>query len=121
MIGEAIQVAIEAIIPNTYALIGDENITVPFCLHEEKDETVYLKEGIAGYTWTCEIAIVHSTPDAAEILAMQVKAAIEALAGTTDHATIIEAVSYEGSDPGFDQGTREYLKILRFTIETSNR
>jgi hypothetical protein len=121
MIGEAIQAVIVAIIPNTYPSIGDEGIEVPFCVHEEKDEPIYLKEGIAVYIWNCEVAIIHSTPDAAETLAMQVKTAIEALAGTTNHTTIIETVSYEGGDPGFDQGSREYLKILRFIIQTKNR
>lgn len=121
MISEALQSVIVAIIPNTYPSIGDEGIAVPFCVHEENDEPIYLKEGIAGYSWTCEIAIVHSTPDAAEALAVSVKAAAEALAGTTNHTTIIESVSYEGSAQGFDQASREYLRILQFIIQTKNR
>lgn len=121
MIGEAIQATIEAIIPNTYSSIGDENIAIPFCVHEEKDEPIYLKEGIAGYEWNCEIAIIHNSPDAAEALSVQVISAIEALAGTTSHSTIIETVSYESGEPGFDQVTREYLRISRFIIQTKNR
>lgn len=121
MIGEAIQQAIVAIIPNTYPLIGDEKITLPLCVHEERDEPIYLKAGISGYVWSCEMAIIHNTPDEAETLAMQVKAVIEALGNTTSQGTNIESVIYDGGDSGFDQTTKEYLKTVRFTIETSNR
>ncbi len=121
MISDAIQDAVEAVIPNTYQSIGDEEITLPYCIHEETDTPEYLKEGLSGYAWNVEIGIVHSTPDAAEALAVSVIAAVEALAGTTSHTTVIETVEYQGSEPGFDQETREYLKLLRFNINTKNR
>jgi hypothetical protein len=34
--------------------------------------------------------------------------------------TTIENVTYEGDDPGFDQESKLYISILRFTIQTSN-
>jgi len=121
MIGEAIQSAVAAIIPNTFQSVGDEGIKTPFCVHEETDEPIYLKEGISGYNWTCEIAIIHSTPDGAEALAVRVISAVQALAGTTASETYFVSVLFEGSDPGFDQATREYMRLLRFSIETTNR
>jgi len=121
MISDAIQAVVGAIIPNTYQSIGDEKVTVPFCIHEETDTPDYLKEGLAGHSWSVEIGIVHSTSDAAEALAVSVIDAVIALANTTNCNTIFEDVSYEGSEPGFDQQAREYLKMLRFTIETKNR
>lgn len=121
MISAAIQTAVQAVIPNTYQSIGDEEITVPYCIHEENDTPEYVKEGISLYAWLVEIGIVHSTPDAAEALAVSVIAAVEALAGTTSSSTIIDTVEYQGSEPGFDQATREYLKLLRFIINTKNR
>jgi len=121
MISEAIQDAVEAVIPNTYQSIGDEEISLPYCIHEESDTPERVKEGVALYAWLVEIGIVHSTPDAAETLAVSVIAAVEALAGTTSNSTIIDTVEYQGSEPGFDQGTREYLKLLRFIVNTKNR
>lgn len=121
MISNAIQAVVQAVIPTTFQTIGDENIAVPYCIHEESDVPELLKEGVASYNWTCEIGIVHSTADAAETLAVSVIAAVEALAGTTNDSTVIDAVEYLGSDPGFDQNTREYLKLLRFNIQTRNR
>lgn len=121
MIAEAIQATLEAIIPNTFSSIADEETEIPFCVHTEKDTPEYLKEGISGYTWNCEIALVHSTPDLVESLAMLIKTAMEALAGTTNHTTIIETVSYEGGDQGFDETSRSYLKTLEFIINTKNR
>jgi hypothetical protein len=121
MISAAIQAVVQAVIPNTYQSMGDEEITIPYCIHEENDTPEYLKEGLSGYSWLVEIGIVHSTPDAAEALAVSVIAAVEALAGTTNNSTIIDTVEYQGSEPGFDQVTREYLKLLRFNINTKNR
>ena len=121
MINDAIQAAVSAVIPNTFQTIGDEQISVPYCIHESTDNPEYLKEGISGYEWTTEIGIIHSTADAAETLAVSIIAAIEALEGTTSYTTIIESVRYVGSEPGFNEQTREYLKLLRFTIITKNR
>jgi len=121
MISEAIQEALEEVIPNTYQTIGDEEITLPYCIHEERDTVERVKDGIAFYTWRVEIAIIHSTPDAAESLATQVISALEALEGETSHGTDIETVEYVGSEPGFDMNTREYLKLLNFEINTKNR
>jgi len=121
MIGEVIQATLQGIIPNTYSSVGDEGISLPFCIHSESDIPLDLKEGIAGYTWSCDIALVHSTPDQVETLAMQVKTAFEALSGSTVNATIIETVAYEGSDQGFDETSRSYMKTLQFIINTKNR
>lgn len=121
MISEAIQEALQVIVPNTFQTIGDENITVPFCIHEETDTPEYLKEGLSGYSWQVEIGIVHNSPDAAEALAVQIIAAIELLARTVSHNTIIEEVEFTGTAPGYDEQTREYLKMVRFTISTKNR
>ena len=121
MISDAIQSTVEAVIPNTFQSIGDEDITVPYCIHEENDTPEYLKEGLSGYAWSVEIGIVHNTPDDAETLAVSVISAVEALAGTTTNGTDIETVEYQGCEPGFDQATREYLKLLRFIINTKNR
>lgn len=121
MISDAIQAAVQAVIPNTYQTIGDEDISLPYCIHEEADAPEYLKEGLIGYSWLIEIAIVHSTSDAAEALAVQVIAAVNALAGTTNDTTVIDTVEYQGGEPGFDPATREYLKMLRFNINTKNR
>jgi hypothetical protein len=121
MINDAIQAVVSAVIPNTFQSIGDEKIPVPYCIHESTDNPEYLKEGLSGYEWTTEIGIIHSTADAAESLAVNVIAAMEALGGTTRNSTIIETVQYMGSEPGFNEQTREYLKLLRFIINTKNR
>lgn len=121
MITDAIQEALEAIIPNTFTTIGDEEIETPFCIHEERDEPLYLKTGIVAYTWGVEVAIIDDSPDECEELAASGVAAITALAHTTSHETEIGAVTYLGADPGFDQQTKEYIRILNFSIITSNR
>lgn len=121
MITDAIQSALQAIIPNTFTTIGDEEIETPFCIHEERDEPIYVKDGIAGYTWGVEIAIIDVSPDSAEELAASGVAAINALAHTTSEKTDIGAITYLGTDPGFDQQTKEYIRILNFQIITTNR
>jgi hypothetical protein len=121
MIGEAIQAALAVIIPNTFSSVADENTEAPFCVHTEKDTPEYLKEGISGYTWNCEIALINKTPDLVETNTMAIKTALESLQGTTSHGTVIETVSYEGSDQGFDESSRLYMKIIQFIINTKNR
>lgn len=121
MITDAIQSALQAIIPNTYTTIGDEEIETPFCIHEERDEPLYLKEGIKAYTWGVEVAIIDDSPDSAEELAASGVTAVLALAHTTSHETEIGAITYQGTQPGFDQQTKEYIRILNFQIITSNR
>lgn len=121
MIGEAIQAAIAAIIPNTFATVADEGVIAPFCIHTERDTPEYLKEGISGFMWDCEIAVVNKTPDLVETNAMQIKTALEALEGTTSNSTVIESVSFEGSDQGFDETSRLYMKVIQFIINTKNR
>ena len=120
MISEAIQEALESVIENTYQTIGDENITTPFCVHEESDEPIRLKEGIVGYEYKVEVAIIDTTPDSCIELASSGVSVIMALENTTSHGTRIEGISYDGSNPGFDQQTKEYIRILQFTIQTGN-
>jgi len=121
MISNAIQTVVSAIIPNTFQSIGDENIAKPYCIHEESDTPDYHKAGLSGYSWSVEIGIIHNKPDSAETLAVSVKAAVEALQGTTNDSTIIDLVEYLGTTPGFNQETREYLKMIHFNILTRNR
>lgn len=121
MIADAIQEVVSAIIPNTFQSIGDESIAKPYCIHESTDNAEYLKEGLAGYEYTTEIAIIDETADKAEAYAVQVIAAVNGLAGQTKYNTDIESVTYQGSEPGFNEATREYLKLLRFSIICKNR
>ena len=121
MITDAIQSALQAIIPNTFTTIGDEEIETPFCIHEERDEPIYVKDGIAGYTWGVEVAIIDDSPDRAEELAASGIGAINALAHTSASGTEIGAITFLGAEPGFDQQTKEYIRILNFQIITTNR
>jgi hypothetical protein len=122
MIGEAIQVTVEAIISNTFAIVGDEEIITPYCVHTETEiEPTYLKEGILNYNYSAEVLIIDVTPDSVNTKVALVRAAIEALAGTTVNSTAIEQVIYEGDDPGFDQESRLYANNIRFSIETKTR
>jgi hypothetical protein len=122
MISEAIQATVAAIITNTYAIIGDEEITAPFCVHTETElAPTLLKEGILNYNYTVEVLIIDELPDSITTAANSVRAAIEALAGTTVNSTTFDQVNYEGDSPGFDQESRLYGNNLTFTIETKTR
>jgi len=121
MISAAIQTAIAAIIPNTYTAMGDEEIITPYCVHKESGEPQYLKAGIVGYEYQCEVAIIDDTPDAVELLVQSVKNAILALAGTTSSSTAISSVTWLADDPDFDPDARMYISLLKFLIHTTNR
>jgi len=120
MISAAIQTTLEGIITDTFIAIGDEDIQVPFCVHQERETPIRLKEGIAGYAYDCDVAIVDDSPDDVNTYKGSIISALEALAGTTVESTVINTVSYEGDDPDFDQESRLYTNILRFYIETAN-
>jgi hypothetical protein len=121
MISTAIQNTIVALIPNTYFVMGDESILTPYCVHRELATPEYLKEGIAGYSYDCEVVIIDDTADKVEDLVQSVKNAIIALAGTTVSSTKFDSVMWEGEDPAFDEQDKMYVNTLKFTIETSNR
>jgi hypothetical protein len=121
MISTALQSTIEAIIPNTYLAMGDEGITVPYCVHKEAATPEYLKSGIVGYSYVCEVAIIDTLPEALETLVQSVKNAIIALEGTTVSSTKFDSVIWDGDEPDFDIDSKMYINILKFTIETSNR
>jgi hypothetical protein len=122
MIGEAIQSTLGAIIPNTFSQIGDEGIRTPFCIHEENEqEPLYLKDGVTECNWAVEIAIVDDSPDSCEELALLVIDAVNALAFTTVNNTEFGPITYLGKDPGFDSQTKEYIRVLRFSIITQNK
>jgi hypothetical protein len=121
MISTALQNTIVAIIPNTYLAMGDEGIVTPYCVHKETASPEYLKSGIAGYNYVCEIAIIDLLPEALETLVQSVKTAITALAGTTINGTSFESVIWETEAPDFDTQSKLYINILTFTILTSNR
>ncbi len=120
MISAALQTTLAGIITNTFFAIGDEDIQVPFCVHREDETPMRLKEGIAGYAYDCEIAIVDDSPDDIDTYKGSIISALEALAGTTVESTVINTVSYEGDAPDFDQESKLYINILRFYIETDN-
>lgn len=120
MISEAIQATVVAIIANTNVNIGDEKIVTPFCVHNETElPPSLLKEGVDGYNFNVEIMIIDTLPDLVNANVVLVRAAIEALAGTTVNSTAFEQVNYEGDDPGFDTESRLYANIIRFTIEVN--
>lgn len=121
MISAAIQSTLIAIIPNTFMAMGDEEIVTPYCVHKESSVSEYLKEGLSGYSYTCEVLIIDEFPEAVETLAMSVIPALEAQAGTTVNDTSIDAVTFDGDDPDFDIESKLYINVLKFTIETSNR
>jgi hypothetical protein len=122
MIGEAIQATVEAIITNTFSMVGDEKILTPYCVHTETElPPSLLKEGISNYNYLVEILIIDVLPDNVNAFAALVRPAIEALAGTTKDSTTFEQVNYEGDDPGFDQEQRLYANNIRFTVETLTR
>ena len=122
MIGEAIQSTLEVIIPNTFAQIGDEKIETPICIHEETEhEPLYLKAGVVHYNWTAEVAIIDDSPDSCEGLLLLVIDAINGLAFTTTKETEFGPISCLGIDPGFDPQTKEYIRVVRFSIITQNR
>lgn len=122
MITEAIQATVAAIITNTYFTVLDENISPPYCFHSEQElPPNLLKEGVHSYNYAVEIMIVDTLPDNVKTKVNSVRAAIEALAGTTVNSTEFLAVNYEGDDPGFDQESKLYGNNIRFTIETKTR
>jgi hypothetical protein len=131
MIGDTIQAALQKIIPNSFAEVMEEEEIVPYCLHTEKETPDYLKEGIEGYTYTSEVFIVDRLPDNVKNLSISVITALVALSNTTfpetedidenEIATVIDNVSYDGDEPGFDPETRLFGNMLTFTIETKTR
>jgi hypothetical protein len=123
MIGEAIQATVAAIIPNTFAIVVlDDEITAPYCVHTETElEPTYLKAGLLNYNYAVEILIIDELPDNVSTKVALVRAAIEALPGTTVNSTAFEQVIFEGDDPGFNEESRMYANNLRFTIETKTR
>jgi hypothetical protein len=120
MLSVALQKVLQNIIPNTFNVIGDEDIAAPFCVHEAQQSPVFLKQGIAGYEYDCEIAIIAELPDSVEALKQQVRAAVEALPGTTSEGTTFEDVEYLGDGPGYDSESKLYISIVRYLIQTSN-
>jgi hypothetical protein len=121
MISTALQTTLAAIIPNTFLAMGDEAIITPYCVHKEVASPEYLKAGISGYSYACEILIIDDLPETVETLVQSVKSAVIALAGTTASSTTIASVIWEGDEPDYDIESKMYINILRFTIETSNR
>jgi hypothetical protein len=121
MISAAIQSTISAIIPNTFMAMGDEEILTPYCVHKETGTPEYVKAGISGYSYICEVAIIDDTPDKVEALVQSVKDAIIALAGSSKESTKFDSVIWDNDEPDFDIQDKMYTNIIRFTIETSNR
>jgi hypothetical protein len=121
MISTAIQNTIAAIIPNTYLAMGDEGIVTPYCVHKESGTPEYLKAGISGYSYLCEIAIIDDSPEALEVLVQAVKNAIMALDGTTASSTTFAGITWDGDEPDFDSESKMYINVLKFTIGTVNR
>lgn len=121
MISAAVQSTLVAIIPNTFLAMGDEDVATPYCTHKETGEPEYVKEGICGYSYDCQVIIVDDTPEKVETLVQSVKNAMLALTGTTVSSTYIELVVWEGEDPDFDMEDKMYYNILSFTIKTLNR
>lgn len=80
MIGTAIQNALVAVIPNTFAQIVDEGVDAPYCLHTEYETPLRLKSGLAGYSYEVEVFIVDTTPELVKTKSALVVAALEALA-----------------------------------------
>jgi hypothetical protein len=121
MITAAIQGKLQAIIPNTFPIVGDEEIECPWCYHKETGTPIRLKEGLKGYTYDCEVAIIAALPDEVETYAAQIITGVESLAGTITSGTTINTVTFEGDEPDFDYEQKFYTNILRFIIETANR
>jgi hypothetical protein len=121
MITSAIQGKLAAIIANTYTLVGDEEIVTPYCVHRENGTPIYLKEGMIGYNYDCEVAVIADLPDEIETYAAQIITGMESLAGTITSGTTVNTVTFTGDEPDFDYEDRLYTNILRFIIETTNR
>lgn len=122
MISEAIQDTLAKIIPNTYLVMGDEEIACPYCTHKEIGTPEYLKDKLIGYNYDCEVLIIDHVPESVESYSVQVIAAIEALTKTTTKSTYIDLAVYDGPDePDFDIESKLYTNILKFTIKTQNR
>lgn len=122
MISEAIQTTVVAIVPNTYPIVGDEEIEAPYCVHTETELAPSLtKEGVLNYNYLVEVLIIDELPDSVNTKIALVKAALEALPGTTVNSTTFEQVNYEGDSPGFDPESRLYANNITFTIETKTR
>ena len=101
--------------------MGDEEIVAPYCTHKETGDAQYLKSGLIGFIYRCEILVIDRTPESVESLGQQIMIAIEALGGTTTSGTKIDMVEFQGDEPDFDIESKLYLTILTFLIETSNR
>ena len=121
MISTGIQTTIKNIIPNTYFVMGDEEIRVPYCVHKEMETEQRGKAGVLGYQYDCEVLIIDDSPDDIETNKESIISALEALGGTTVSSTSVMSVQYEGDEPGFDVESRLYTNFLRFTIITNNR
>jgi len=121
MVSDVIQSTLAAIISNTNFAMGDEQIETPYCVHKEYGEPEYVKAGICGYNYDCEILIVDDTADKVEALFQLVKTAMEALTGQTVSGTQIDLVVLESDDPDFDTESKMYYTILKFTVLTLTR
>jgi hypothetical protein len=121
MISAAIQSTLVGIIPNTFLAMADESIVTPYCTHKETGTPEYVKEGICGYSYDCEVLIIDDTPEAVETLVQSCKNALLALTGTTVNGTGIELVVWDGEEPDFDMENKMFFNILKFAVLTSNR
>ena len=118
MISEAIQHIVEQIVPNTYFKVADEGITVPYAIHDEQETPIRNKEGLAGYSYSCQIAVVDNLPDKIKQYKSQIIEAMEGMTGQTICDTNISQVAYINDEIGFDPSDRQYLTILNFNIIT---
>ncbi len=121
MITSAIQGKLSAVIPNTFTLVGDEEIAAPYCIHRENGTPIYLKAGMIGYSYDCEVAVIAALPDQIETYAAQIITGMESLAGTITSGTSVNTVTFTGDEPDFDYEDRLYTNLLRFIVETTNR
>jgi hypothetical protein len=121
MISTAIQAKCSNIIKNTFFVMGDEAIKVPYCVHREVLSDIFRnKETIHLYNWDVEVVIIHNSPDALGSYAASIISAIEGLAGTTTNNTTFTASKFEGTEPDFDTKDRLYINILKFNIDSIN-
>lgn len=119
MILEALHTKINAVI-NAYAQIGDIDAEMPFAVYSADQTPVRSKYGIEAYEYTIRISVVSDKLNECMAKSGLIKAAVEALKGTTQNSTAFDFVMKENETQRFDVSTNRYINDITYRAITQN-